>query len=187
MKSPKRPKIPLGIRWVLWLKHLPKVAHRPIGCLVVCCLPLLAFAYVALLVWGFSRWIPAGCWDFLRWASVTPLRKLLGMSGLFCTSLAFYWLRFRHRLIYAWTEISFAITGMWLGLESTSMSRAASLSLAMGSVYLLVRGFDNVAAGRKDDAEKYRARTEAAAPAILAEIGVLNAQEPKEASPPAEP
>lgn len=184
MKSPKHPKIPLGIRWVLWLEHVPKAAHRPIGCLVACCLPLLALGYVALLVWGFSRWVPAGCWHLLRWASVTTSRKLLGMSGLFSVGLAFYWLRSRHRLFYAWTEITFAITGMWLGLESASTSRGASLSLAMGSVYLLVRGFDNVAVGRKQDADRYSARIVTATPEILAKVEVLNAQATKEATLP---
>ena len=75
---------------------------------------------------------------------------------------------------------------MWLGLESASKSRAASLSLAMGGVYLLVRGFDNVAVGRKADADKYSARMAVATPEILAEVEALNAQESKEASPSAE-
>jgi hypothetical protein len=177
MTSPKRAQIPLGIRWVLWLEHVPKALHRPIGCVVACSLPLFAFAYLLALVLGFSRGVSDGCWHLLRWASVTTPRRLVGMGALVGAGLAFYWLRARHRLFYAWIEITVAITGMWLGIESAARSRTASLSLAMGSVYLLVRGFDNAALGKKEAATKYAARVSAAAPAILAEVEALKARE----------
>jgi len=164
-------------RWVLWLEHVPKPLHRPIGCVVACAVPLVALAYLLVLVLGFSRGISDGCWHLLRWASVTTPRKLVGMVALVGAGLAFYWLRSRHRLFYAWSEITFAITGMWLGIESAATSRTASLSLAMGSVYLLVRGFDNGAVGKKEEAAEYAARVAAAAPAILAEVEALKARE----------
>jgi hypothetical protein len=160
-------KVPIEIRWVGWLKHVPRRLHRPIGAVVVVVLLGAALAFAALLVAAISQTLQASCWRLLRWASVSPERKTLGVMLLFVAGLAFYRLRRWSRQLYAWIEGVTALTLMWLGIEAAATSKDKALSLVMGGIYLLVRAFDNSLQGRKEALERQQRRMAAARPEIL--------------------
>jgi hypothetical protein len=110
----------------------------------------------------------------LGWASANTENQIVGVACLVTTAAIFYSVRSRWQLLYGWIEFAFAICGMWLGLQDGAPSRAGSLSLVMGSVYVLIRAFDNIAKGKRNNDDKQRPMLRAAAPEIAIRLAGLD-------------
>jgi hypothetical protein len=82
---------------------------------------------------------------FLRSRWAVPLGTLL----LIGTASALYLLRLRRRTLYGVFEFSFAVVVAWVSVGKLIEGAEAALIGVIQAAYLIVRGIDNIAEGRK--------------------------------------
>lgn len=163
-------KIPVSIRWALWLRPVPEGARPLVGCIVGWVVLLGTAAFFAALLATIGFVLLHGPWWALRWAAAGMSHRIMAVGALLLAGVGFFALKRRARLLYGWIEVVFAATGMWLGLDAAPASPAAALALVMGALYVLVRGIENVAEGRKAAEAEYSDRVMNAVPDIAREI-----------------
>lgn len=161
------PKVPVSLRWLRWVKDVPRSDLPAIGVLVIVAGLTIAVIWSAGLVVLLCTAIVNGCWYLLRWGATSTSHRVVTVFAVLVIGRVFYRLRSRARLLYAWIELASAGVLLWLGLDAAANSRDKAVSLGMGSVYILVRAFDNLVQGRKEAQERQRLKMAAAQPAII--------------------
>jgi hypothetical protein len=107
----------------------------------------LLFAMIVLiLVWPLAF---AGLWPRIQELTASPLARIAVVGALFVLSLLLYLIRQSYRVLYGIVEVVLGLLGCWITLGSQATDRLTISVGVAGSVYIVIRGFDNYFQGRK--------------------------------------
>jgi len=121
---------------------------------------VLAFAAMSMetILPPLSRWTA----NFINTSSTESI-KLVGIPLVIGAGLMLFWFRLRWKSLYGWTEVLFACFIAWYQLPNLRLSDKEVMSaeglskyalpLVSASIYLIVRGLDNVHKGRTENRE----------------------------------